>query len=129
MAKAKIQAKDLADLKFQKNEAERKKVLFVEASFVVLFAVVADSIEALVVIPWLGGLITVPISIGILLWAWLRRLHGRFEVKIAVAQLMDFVFGAVFPIRTISLLIIIWLNNHVSKKNIERLDKVLHGRL
>jgi len=123
MADAKIQVKDLADLEFQKNDAERKKILFVEAIFVMLFTIFSDLVEFFV--PLFSWIITLPISIATMMWAYLRGLHGRFELKWAAGKIVDYMTSGIFPIATIVMLVLIPLNNHVSKDILKRIESVL----
>jgi len=125
--KLKIRGGNLDELEAERNEAERKRVMFVEAFFIILFAAFSDLAEAF--IPILSWVITIPISGFIILWAFLRRLHGRFEIKWALGKAADYLTSGVFPIGTIVVLTLIWLNNRFSKKTIKQIEDVLHGHL
>lgn len=126
-AKAKIRGGNLDELEAERNEAERKRVFFVEATFVVLFTAFSDLAEFF--LPVLSWVITIPISGFIILWAFLRRLHGRFEIKWGLGKVIDYVTGGVFPIATPVILLLIWLNNRLSKKQIKQIDDIFHGHL
>jgi len=125
--KLKIRGGNLDELEAERNEAEHKRVFFVEATFVVLFAAFSDLIETFV--PILSWAITIPISIFIVLWAFLRRLHGRLEIKWGLGKVIDYATGGVFPIATPVILILIWLNNRLSKKQIKQIEDIIHGHL
>ncbi len=115
------------DLEFEKNSSRKAKIGLAETIIFTLFSIVADIFE---LIPFIGLIVGIPISFAIILWTFLRGVHGRFAIKIAVARILSFVadavlFGGFLPIRTIALIITIWLNNHLEEKNIKRVVEIL----
>jgi len=126
-AKLKIRGGNLDELEAERNEAEHKRVMFVEAFFVVLFVALSDLAEFF--LPVLSWTITIPVSGFIVLWAFLRRLHGRFEIKWALGKIGDYITSGIFPIGTLVVVVLIWLNNRLSKKQIEKIDNIFHGHL
>ena len=65
------------------------------------------------------------VSIGIFMWSMLRGVNGSFFVKRALILIVGFVFdgmtAGVVPIRTLTLIITIWLNNHFEKEKLDRM--------
>lgn len=124
MAKEEIQASNLEDLVFQLNEAEHKTILIVEATYLVLLALLADVIEFF--LPAIGPFITVPtIYVIIFLWSFFRRIHGRFIIRQIIGKVIDALLLGVWPIGTIAMLITVWLNNRAEKKTIKEILDIL----
>jgi len=125
-AKLKIRGGNLDELEAERNEAERQKILFVEASFVIFFSLAADIIE---LIPfYIGEVLAAPITFGIFIWAFLRRVRGRWKILTPLKGL-DLLLDGWLPLGTIASMLIIWLNNRYEGKIIDRITGILSGRL
>ncbi len=127
MKKVEKGKEEIADLNFKRNEHERKKVRIVEIIIVSIPVVLTDLVEFF--LPGVGMLIGIPIQGFIILWAFLRRLHGRIEIKLIAGLVTDKVLGGVLPIMTIVLWVLIWLNNRFSKKQIKKITDILTGHI
>ena len=113
-------------LRFERRGSEKAKVSLGEAVLLVVVAAISDLLEP---IPVFGFVVGLAASGAILLWSVFRGIHGRFFAKKIVTLLISFLAdsltGGIFPIRTLSLVITIWLNNHVEEKNLVRISKIL----
>jgi len=121
------------DLEHGRDSSEKAKISLPETIIFVMLSLFTDTIEFLAglanVLPvvgqaiwfivWIFGIF---VSATIILWTFIRGVHGRRAAKIAVARIVFFAADSVLlgflPIRTITLVITIWLNNHWESKNI-----------
>lgn len=126
MKKGQEKSLSVEGLEHGKNEAMRKKVLFVEATFVVLLAISVDVIQ---LIPfYIGEVLAFPILAGVFTWTFIRGVHGRYLINIPL-NIIDNATDGWLPLATIAILIVIWLNNHLEEETIKRITKVLGGHL
>ncbi len=65
------------------------------------------------------------VSAGLFIWSMFRGVNGSFFVKrlliLALGFILDEATLGILPIRTLTLIIVIWLNNHFEKKKIEEI--------
>jgi len=120
--KLKIQGLDLNQLLAELNEAEHKRVYFAEAFLVVLFAAFQDLLEIAIIL-LVTSVIGIPLIVflvfpwfligyGLIMWLFIRRIHGRVWVRYGIyglLKLLDVAFTlGLFPAGTIAMLIVIW---------------------
>jgi len=139
MAKKVRGGENIEELEFKHDEARRAKIGGVEAYFLIVFSVIADILDIIAFVLALtvvGALIAVilkffslMISGLIVMWSFLRGLHGRFVIKAVIILILGFILDelsmGLLPIKTISLVIVIWLNNHFTKKQLKEILSVL----
>ena len=132
---------DPEKLEHQRNNSEKAKISLPETVIFTMLALFMDSLEflgglanvlpvigpAIWFIIWVMGLF---VSAIILLWTFIRGAHGRRAVKIGLGRLLGFladafIFVGWLPIRTLVLVITIWINNHLENKNVNRLTSLL----
>ena len=69
------------------------------------------------------------VSAGLFTWSMLRGVNGSFFVKrlliLALGFILDEATLGILPIRTITLIIVIWLNNHFEQKKLEEIFGIL----
>lgn len=139
MAKKVKGGESIEELEFKHDEARRAKIGGVEAYFLIVFSVIADILDIIAFVLALtvaGALIAVilkffslMISGFIVMWSFLRGLLGRFVIKAVIILILGFILDelsmGLLPIKTISIVIVIWLNNHFTKKQLKEILSVL----
>jgi hypothetical protein len=137
-------AKPIEELEYERDEAQQARISGIEAYFLIAFALLADGLEFvanfLVVTPTgVGQLIAIlfhlvakVISGGIIMWSFLRGARGRIIIQrfvgVVIAFLVDeLVLAGTFPIETIILVAVIFLNNYTTKKQLKGVLKTLEG--
>ena len=131
---------DPDELEHKRDNSEKAKIGLPETIIFTLLALFADAVEflgasanilpvigqAIWFFTWIFGLI---VSLIILLWTFIRGVHGRSAIKIAVARIVGFLLDSALigwlPIRTVVLIVTIWLNNHLENKEIDRVVSLL----
>ena len=131
---------DPEELEHQRNNSEKAKITLPETIIFTMLSLFTDTIEILAglvnILPVLGQAIWfivwvfgIFVSAIIILWSFIRGVHGRYGIKMAVTRIIGFVFDSalagILPIRTLTLIITIWINNHLEGKNINRLVSLL----
>jgi len=114
-------------LESEKRSSEKAKISLGETVILVSASALSDILEP---IPFLGFVVGLATSCAIILWSIMRNAHGRFFTKRVVALLISFLGDSIIllgalPIRTVSLIITIWINNHVEEKNLKRIVSFL----
>ena len=116
----------LEEQEFKKRGAERDKISLVETILLFMVAAAADIFEIiadLTIVLWLFGLIVGSLASGIIfMWAILRGGTGYlfWRVIITIAGwLLDILSLGILPIRTLALLLTIWVNNRDASKRIK----------
>jgi len=141
MAKKVKGGESIEELEFKHDEARRAKIGGAEAYFLIAFSVIADIIDIIAFVllfTGVGALIAAifkffsfMITGAIVMWSFLRRLHGRVQVKVVVILILGHIFDeltlGLLPIKTIVIVIVIWLNNHFTKKQLKEILGVLKG--
>jgi len=133
-------------LREPQEKAEQLKKIHIgglEAGFVLFWAILADALEFLGFmlaatligsIVWFLALIMGSlVSACIFLWAFLRGGQGPGMIKYAIkkvlimmgGQVAEYATGGALPVRTISLVIAIWFNNHVAREELRFLNQLL----
>jgi len=129
----------LEDLEFEKRSSEKAKIELPEAFVFVMLALVADGIEFLMgfahLLPvlgqamwFMGWIFGLSISATIILWLILKGAYEgpatkkkRKVIVNAIIFLADAVIlGGWLPLRSISLMVTIWLSNRSEGKRLER---------
>lgn len=118
---------ELEDEEFKRRQAERDKISLVEGLLLLMLAAAADLLEivaGLTVVLAIIGLFFGLLASGILiLWARLRSgtsylIFRRVIINLA-GWFLDVAFLGILPIRTIALLLTIWINNRDANKRIK----------
>lgn len=136
--------KNTEALRGEASEYEDVKISLPESIIVVLLAASADAFEivaALIAAVPVVGLVVwlmafsfgIFVSVIIIIWSLLKGARGSFVVKYATRRLialiggaiLDALTGGILPMRTIVLIITIWLNNHFADKDLERVLSLL----
>ncbi len=125
--------KELEEQEWKRRQAERDKISLVEGLLLLMLAATADLLEIvadLTVILAVIGLIFGFFTSGIiLLWSILRGgesylVFRRVIITIA-GWFLDAVFLGILPIRTLALLLTIWVNNrHASRRTKEATERI-----
>ena len=137
---ADLDDEDPDELERKRDNSERAKTSMPETIIFTLIALFTDTIEYLAglanVLPVLGQAIWFMVwvfglfvSAIIILWSFIRGVHGSRAIKFGVYRIIGFMFDAALagflPIRTIVLVVTIWLNNRLENKEIDRLVGLL----
>lgn len=69
----------------------------------------------------------------IFLWSFLRSVHGGFVTSLALKKVatialggaLDLITGGALPLRTLTLLLVIWMHNRGAKKDADRLTAAM----
>ena len=117
---------ELEEQEWKRRQAERDKVSLVEGLLLLMLAATADLFEivaGLTIVLWLIGLVLGSLASGIIfMWAILRGGTGYlfWRVIITIAGwLLDILSLGILPIRTLALLLTIWVNNRDASKRIK----------
>lgn len=102
-----------------------------------IFAALAVGVPVIGFIGWVFWAVSFffgfSVSIGIFIWSMLRGVNGSFFIKRALILLVGFIFDeatlGILPIRTPTLIITIWLNNHFEQKKLTETLTRLEGIL
>lgn len=143
MKKGSEELKSSDELLFERDNSERAKIGLPESIIVLSVALFADFVEIVTgiaeAIPVVGTAIDVlGNSFGYLMsgflfiWALMRGIHGQFFVRKLAIYTTAALFDAVIPYlptRSVALAAVIFLNNRVESKTIDRIIRVLEGRL
>ena len=134
-----------SELKLEFEDSEKAKISLPETIIFIIIAGSADAFELFsafaFAIPVIGQAIWIMaliygffVSAIILFWSIIRGASGGFIVgrivKRKIAPLIagftvDFFTGGFLPIRTITLIIVIWLNNKFTEKHRDKILKLI----
>jgi len=132
---------EIKELQLEKDESTRARISFPEAFIVISIAAIADALELLTLIPYVGwvlGLLIVPfgymVTGGIFMWSFLRHASlsrklskkvAQKSLPIALGGILDAATISTIPLRTLTVILVIAISNHVENKNIKRLEGLL----
>lgn len=127
---------ELEEWENKRRQAERDKISFIEALLLLMLAAAADLFEIVagltIVLSIIGLIFGFFVSGIILMWAILRGGSGYLVFRRLIINIGGWLFDAAFlgilPIRTIALLLTIWVNNRDANKRIreteERIEEI-----
>ena len=114
----------------EQNQAEQKKISLPEAIIMVMIVGLADAVEILIGLTGIGiiigEIINFVVGAGIQLWLFMKGIKGFWKLASwGIGTLLDGVLAGFLPIKTITLIITIYLVNH--PKIVEKATKATGG--
>lgn len=110
----------------EEQNKEQKKISLPEAIMMVGLVAFADALEILVDLTGIGiiagELINLVVGAGLQLWLFMKGIKGFWKLASwGIGTLLDGVLGGLLPIKTISLIVTIYLVNHPKTAKVAQL--------
>ncbi len=127
--------KSSEELETDQRNSERAKISLPESIILIMLSLSADTLEAFSLwasvaidiggIAWIIWLMAFVfglfVSLIIITWAFLRNVHGGLIIKrLLLWFTADILTAGILPIRTLALIIAIWLNNRLESENLKK---------